>query len=267
MYRMTESSPPLVPSTFDWVQEPWGLLLRCLPLATAATHGWTTRMLALAGGNGRCEAAWRQLAASGGAERGAVRLVHQVHGASVVDASELDPARPPQADGLMSDASSVLLTIRVADCVPLLLADTRLGVVAAVHGGWRGTAAGIAEAAVERLVERYGSRPVDLRAALGPSIGPCCYTVGAEVIDAFRANGHDGGDLARWFVEGDGRIRLDLWGATRDRLIAVGVPAGSVYVSGLCTSCRPDWFFSYRREGAAAGRLAGFIRASGERRR
>ena len=94
----------------------------------------------------------------------------------------------------------------------------------------------------------------------GPSIGPCCYTVGAELMEAFRGAGQDHADLGRWFRHGE-RLQLDLWTANRDQLEAAGVPASAIHVSGLCTACHPDWFYSYRREGAAAGRLVGFIRA------
>ena len=154
-----------------------------------------------------------------------------------------------------------MLTVRVADCAALLIADSRRGAVAAVHAGWRGTAAGIAAVAVARLRELHGSDPRDLIAALGPSIGPCCYTVGAELMDAFRGAGQDEADLGRWFRHGE-RLQLDLWTANRDQLEAAGVPAAAIHVSGLCTACHPDWFYSYRREGTAAGRLVGFIRAS-----
>jgi YfiH family protein len=229
-----------------------------VPLAEITIHGWTTRDLAIVPG-AACEAEWHQLAAAGGVERASLAAVHQVHGASVVVA---DPgaAERPRADGLVSRDASILLTIRVADCAALLIADRRLGAVSAVHAGWRGTAAGIAGAAVARLRELHGSDPNDLVAALGPSIGPCCYRVGAELIDAFRASGHADADIDRWFRRGEG-LHLDLWAANRDQLAAAGVRPSSVFVSGLCTACHPEWFYSYRREGAAAGRLAAFIRA------
>jgi YfiH family protein len=234
--------------------------LQCVPLAAIALHGWTTRALAIAGGTDRSEAEWRHLADTGGVARESLASVHQVHGASLVDAAELGEGPRPRADGLMTRDASLLLTIRVADCVPLLLADTRLGVVAAVHAGWRGTAAGIAAAAVERLRNTCGIDPADLVAAIGPSIGPCCYTVGEDVRDAFRAGGHGEDSIGRWFRTAN-RLRLDLWSANRDQLTARGVAKDAVFVSGLCTACHPAWFSSYRREGAAAGRLVGFIRA------
>ena len=145
--------------------------------------------------------------------------------------------------------------------MPLLIADRRLGAVAAVHAGWRGTAGGIAGAAVSHLKSVYGSRAGDLMAALGPSIGPCCYSVGEELVGAFERNGH-GASVERWFLRGPG-VRLDLWRANREQLEAGGIPATAVFVSGLCTACHPEWFYSYRREGRAAGRLVGFIRTVG----
>jgi YfiH family protein len=192
--------------------------------------------------------------------------VTQVHGATVVRAHAGPAGERLRADGLASDNPDIVLTVRVADCVPLLLADARRGVVAAVHAGWRGTAAGIAGAAVSLLTGSFGCRPADVLAALGPSIGPCCYVVGPELIDAFRAEGH-GGAVDRWFGSQQARLRLNLWAANRDQLVAAGVPARSVFVSGLCTACQPDWFYSFRREGPATGRLVGFIRPGGATRR
>jgi polyphenol oxidase len=249
---------PALRAEFIWTDQPWGSLLQCVPLAAVAAHGWTTRELTIAGGAARCHAQWHQLAATGGVGERARVAVHQVHGATVIDAHEVDAAQPPEADGLVSRDPALMLTVRVADCVSLLIADSRLGVVAAVHAGWRGTAAGIAGAAVLRMRDLYGSRPGDLIAALGPSIGPCCYTVGPEPIEVFRDHGHAQRDLYRWFGAG-GRQRLDLWGANRDQLEAAGVPAATILVSELCTACHADWFYSHRREGAAAGRLVAFI--------
>ena len=105
--------------------------------------------------------------------RAGIVAVHQVHGAALLDADAVDAARPGKADGIVSRDPSKLLTVQTADCAPWLIADRRRGVVAAVHAGWRGTAAGIAGMAVKRMGELFGSRPGDLIAALGPSIGPC----------------------------------------------------------------------------------------------
>jgi polyphenol oxidase len=178
----------------------------------------------------------------------------------VIDVRPGEAHERPRADGLVSGDPSLMLSVRVADCAALLIADSRRGAVAAVHAGWRGTAAGIAAAAVAQLRKLHGSDPRDLVAALGPSIGPCCYTVGEELREAFRRAGQDDVDLGRWFRV-DERLELDLWTANRDQLEAAGVPGSAIHVSGLCTACHPEWFYSYRREGTAAGRLVGFIRA------
>jgi YfiH family protein len=253
--------PPRLPDAFTWNRQSWGALLQCVPLTRIAIHGWTTRELAIVGGPADCEAQWQQLASSGGVPRDSLAAVHQVHGAAVIDVRPGEAHERPQADGLVSGDPSLMLSVRVADCAALLIADRRRGAVAAVHAGWRGTAAGIAAAAVAQLRQLHRSDPRDLVAALGPSIGPCCYTVGEELIEAFREAGQDDVDLGRWFRHGE-RLELDLWTANRDQLEAAGVPRSAIYVSGLCTACHPEWFYSYRREGTAAGRLVGFIRAS-----
>ena len=265
MAAQPEPVPPVSSDAFTWSRQPWGWLLTCTPMTPTAVHGFTTRQLAIAGGAERCEAEWHQLAATAGVGRESVAAVTQVHGATIVHAHDLNRTGRPQGDGLVGSDPSVVLTVRVADCVPVLLADTRRGVVAAVHAGWRGTAAGIAAAAVSRLAERYGTAPGDLVAALGPSIGPCCYRVGQTLIEVFRREGH-GAAIERWFQRQHGRLHLHLWAANRDQLVVAGVPARSVFVSGLCTACLPAWFYSYRREGAATGRLVGFIRPLGATR-
>jgi polyphenol oxidase len=251
--------PPHLPDAFTWIQQPWGALLQCVPLARIAMHGWTTRELAIVGGAADCEPQWRQLAAAGGVPRDSLAAVHQVHGSAVIDVRAREARERPRADGLVSGDPSLMLSVRVADCAALLIGDSRRGAVAAVHAGWRGTAAGIAAAAVARLRDLHGSDPSDLVAALGPSIGPCCYTVGEELIEAFRGGRQNGVDLGRWFRHGE-HLQLDLWTANRDQLEAAGVPGSAIHVSGLCTACHPEWFYSYRREGTTAGRLVGFIR-------
>ena len=185
-----------------------------------------------------------------------MRHLKQVHGARVVHTEWPADAEPPEADAAVSTDSWRVLSVRTADCVPLLLADARSGAVAAVHAGWRGSAAGIVARAVRRLVDTAGAGPADVVAAVGPSIGPCCYRVGAELVEAFERGGHDAG---AWFSERDG-LYLDLWRATRDQLLAAGVRDDRTHIAGLCTACHEPWFHSYRRDGAAAGRLVGYIR-------
>src|SRR5688572_1904571 len=137
---------PTLPDAFYWTEETWGAALRCRPLETIAQHLFTTRQLALSSGDG-----YRQLAASIGALE--VALVNQVHGNAVVAVRRGLPRddHPVDADVLVSDDPAVSVAVRAADCVPLLLADPATGTVAAVHAGWRGTAARAAVAAVDAL--------------------------------------------------------------------------------------------------------------------
>ena len=201
-----------------------------------------------------------------------VAMVNQVHGRTVVvirRGSTVSTVRPA-ADVLVSDAASTAIAVRVADCVPLLMADRARGVVAAVHAGWRGTAARAAAAAVEALGREFGTRPADVVAAIGPSIGACCYEVGPELVDAFAVEGHERYLIDRWFLapspprgsQDRPRLRLDVAGANRDQLVLAGVPEDQIYLSGLCTAMHLDVLTSYRVEKEKAGRLAGAIRAN-----
>jgi YfiH family protein len=166
----------------------------------------------------------------------------------------------------MTDQRGVALVVRVADCVPLLMADPRTGAVAAVHAGWRGTAAGIADAAVRRLHQQYGCKPEDIVAAIGPCIGACCYQVGPEVREAFSSTSSTTAtpvDVDAWFTpdphRGD-RLRFDGGAANRDQLIAAGLNPANVHLARLCTMTHLSHFYSYRAEGAGTGRLLGVIR-------
>ena len=136
--------------------------------------------------------------------------------------------------------------------LPVVLFDPRQRRLAAAHAGWRGTAQAVSPAAVMSLT-RAGSAPEDLVVAIGPSIGPCCYEVDAPVIDRFEAVFP--GVSEAWFTpKGPGKWMLDLWRANVDQLRQAGVRAERIEVLGLCTGCRPDLLFSYRRE-RGAGRL------------
>jgi len=183
-------------------------------------------------------------------------ILQQVHGASVLQAADVMQATSScEADGVVAiraasgtSAGAALPAVRWADCVPVLLADRGGAAVAAVHAGWRGTAAGVVPAAVRRLRER-GTRPADLCAAVGPAIGGCCYEVGDEVIRAVsRASGAD----AEMLVARGGR--LDLRRAVGLQLEREGLGRSAIHVAPWCTYCSADLFFSYRREGAGSGR-------------
>ena len=146
--------------------------------------------------------------------------------------------------------------MKVADCVPILMADKAGRGVAAVHAGWRGAAAGVVERAVEALSLETASPPADIVAAVGPSIGVCCYEVGDEVRAAFTAIEPAS---ARHFTPSADRWRLDLWEAVGQRLASAGVVRENTHVAALCTATHLDWFHSYRKQGAAAGRMLGVI--------
>jgi YfiH family protein len=167
----------------------------------------------------------------------------QVHSAVCVDACGR-AGKLGRGDALLSNVPGTLVGVRTADCLPILLADERRRAVAAVHAGWRGTVAGIAARAVEAMHERFGTRPEDLHAAIGPGIGACCYEVGPEVAAHFGV---------------EGRAKIDLAGANRQQLAAAGLGEDRIYVCGLCTMCLAAEFHSFRRDGERAGRMYSVI--------
>jgi YfiH family protein len=216
--------------------------------------------------------------------------LRQFH-SDVIHVASAPPApaeETPQADALATRVPGLLLGIQTADCVPILLADTRRCVVAAIHAGWRGTLARIAVKALGRMRMEFGTRPGDVVAALGPAIGRCCYEVGPEVAQAFAtqfpgaANWFDGpfeqlshGEEPLWLpwltmmppghVPPPPRVQLDLRAANRWQLMDAGVPETQIDVSDLCTACRTDLLFSYRREGAKTGRMMTVIGVRGKK--
>ena len=245
-----------------------------------APHFFTTRdwpLGASVGGDGG--EAWAEIAAAVPVDVNRLIRVQQVHGAGVLVWRAGDvrwPARP-QADIIINSDPAVALAVQSADCVPLLFVDQRTGAVAAAHAGWRGLAARVPRATVEALGRELGSRPVDLIVAVGPSIGACCYEVGADVRGRFEAAGFSQADLDRW-----SRARpqptaanpsmagmpsstrpdhwyFDCWSATRDGLVEAGVPRAQIFSADLCTASHPRAFCSYRRDGSPAGRMAAVI--------
>lgn len=190
----------------------------------------------------------------------------QAHGARIYDTRGL---RVPGADGpggpfllrvagydgFTADRPGLLLTVGVADCVPALLYGPGAGVVALLHAGWRGIAAGILPAALDRLLEA-GVRPTDVLAWWGPAVGPCCYPVGEEVVEALRAT-EAGPETDAWVHRGPDGPRVDLRQALTRQAVARGVPESAVTASDRCTSCAADLFFSHRRD-PNGGRMLAF---------
>ena len=181
-------------------------------------------------------------------------------------------------DAEVSDRPNVLLAVQTADCVPILLVDTKKRAVAAVHAGWRGTVKRIAEKVVGHMRMHFGSEPADLLAAIGPAIGNCCYEVGTEIAADFFSQFADAPAFFDEFRTGDEpnpvqwlnqmppghqpppkNVLLDLHRANESQLKRAGVQARNISVSNLCTACRPDLLFSYRKQGARSGRLMAAI--------
>ena len=169
-----------------------------------------------------------------------IRTVKQIHSDIVQDA-----AGPlGEGDALVSNQRGVLVGVKTADCVPILIVDPTTQIVAAIHAGWRGTARGIAAAAVRDITVRWQTDPRNLRAAIGPAIGGCCYEVGPEVARHFG-------------VEAAGAVHLDLARINELQLRCAGV--ANVWKSSDCTFCAANRFYSYRREREQAGRMVSFI--------
>ena len=190
----------------------------------------------------------------------------QVHEATVREVKDETDAKcdTERCDALVTDHANLLLAVKTADCVPVLLADTRTSAMAAIHAGWRGTLAGIVEKTLGQMAARYGTRGEDVCAAIGPSAAACCYEVGAEVVHAFRQNFKDADELLTP-TERDGHARIDLPRANRNQLVLAGVNAAHIHIAPLCTMCRNDLFFSYRREKLAQGRVGRSFSVIGKR--
>ena len=187
-------------------------------------------------------------------------------------------AEPHKGDASFTNSRSILLGVQTADCVPILLVDPKKRAVAAIHAGWRGTLARIAEKTIGEMRMHFGSNPADILAALGPAIGGCCYEVGTELVTEFASQFPDAEDYfdeprtgeepnpLQWLNRmppghqpPPKNVRLDLRKANRAQLLAAGLRDANIFVSNMCTACHTDLFFSYRREAARSGRLLSVI--------
>jgi hypothetical protein len=202
--------------------------------------------------------------------------LRQIH-SDIIHSVDSPPDSQLVGDGLVTSAPGLLLGIQTADCLPIILVDPHHRAVGVFHAGWRGTVKRIVEKGVGEMRRRFGSRPRDLKAAIGPGIHGCCYEVGPEVRDQFASQFAYAAKLFREVEESDPvrekypmlfltarapghsdlpkKIFLDLVEANRQQLLAVGVPPKSIEASTLCTYCRTDLLFSYRAEKGKTGRM------------
>lgn len=183
-----------------------------------------------------------------------------------------------KGDASFTNTLGLLLGVQTADCVPILLVDPKKRAVAAVHAGWRGTLARIAQKTVGEMRMRFGSNQADILAALGPAIGGCCYEVGTELVTEFTSQFADAEDYFDELRTGEepnplqwlnmkppghqpppNNVHLDLRKANRAQLLTAGLPDANIFDSDLCTACHTDLLFSYRKEGVKSGRLLSVI--------
>jgi YfiH family protein len=200
----------------------------------------------------------------------------QIH-SDVIHLFDAAPVNPCRGDASVTNRLGLLLAVQTADCVPILLVDLKKRAIAAVHAGWRGTLQRIVAKAIGKMQMEFGTKPADLLAAIGPSIGGC-YEVGTEVATQFLSQFAEAPDWFDEFRTGDEpnpiqwlnmmppghqpppkNVLLDLRKANRAQLLGTGLGASNIYVSDLCTACRRDLLFSYRQEGPQSGRLMSVI--------
>lgn len=199
----------------------------------------------------------KKLCAALGIPAGRLLTLRQVHGAEVLIFKENPKALtyPLPYDAVITDKKRVALGIWTADCLPILMIDRSKKVIGAVHAGWRGMWRGVVQKAARTMIEAFESTPEDILAGIGPGIGPCCYEVGTDVQSLFQ----DASDSSHQFIqEREGRTYLDLSRAAQLELSHVGIPPENIEAIPLCTACRKDLFFSYRRDNKT-GRQLNFI--------
>jgi len=204
--------------------------------------------------------------------------LRQIH-SDIIHCVDSVPKDPLVGDGLLTATPGLLLAVQTADCLPVILVDTKQRVVGVFHAGWRGTVKRIVEKGVGEMFRSFGSRPRDLKAAIGPGIQGCCYEVGEEVRTKFESQFAYAGSLFREVNQSDPvrekypllflnvrapghgelskKIFLDLVEANRQQLLAASVPKKNIEASPLCTNCHLELLFSYRAEKGKTGRMMG----------
>jgi polyphenol oxidase len=219
-------------------------------------------------------------AAVGAGRRFRLVTLKQIH-SSNIHVLNGSPKRLLAGDGVITNKPGLLLSIQTADCVPVLLVDTKSKAVGAFHAGWRGTAKRIVEKGIGMMQMAYGSEPRDIRAAIGPCIQQCCYAVGPEVVDEFHSQFPYAAELFKDIFDDDpvktkypllfmtarapghGPVgkqpHLDLTEANRRQLVEAGVLAENIWASGLCTGCNTDRLFSHRKEDGFTGRMMAVV--------
>lgn len=242
-------------------------------------HAFTTRR----GGVSRGPYQWLNLASHVGDDPGAVAanrisissalgcsiedmvVGQQVHGDRVHIVRENDRGRGaldfsgaiPDADSLVTNLPGVLLSSYYADCVPVMLLDPVQKAIGLAHAGWKGTVKKIAAATLKAMAAAFGTKPGNCLAVIAPSIGPCCYEVDQPVILSFTGAGFDPGPFTK--PAGDGRWKLNLQEANRITLVESGIKHHNIGLTGMCTACSPDLFFSYRGQSGKCGRMASLM--------
>ena len=208
---------------------------------------------------------FRRFCRAVGTDADALVKNRQVHGTTIRSVTRADvlsdPSLPGEfpADGLVTDQPGVCLTIFSGDCIPILLYDPIRRVIAAVHAGWRGPAAGAAAQGVLAMTERYGCRPEDILAAIGPGIAPCCFQTHADVPDGLRAGLGAAAQDFIFPISGTDKFHVDLKGANARWLERTGLDPARIALCPDCTACRLDRFWSHRIQGTRRGSMAAMI--------
>lgn len=209
---------------------------------------------------------YRRLEMATGIETRAMVSSHQVHGVNVYKATEADrgkgiavfPTDINEVDGLVTNISKLPLITFYADCVPLFFLDVKNKAVGVSHSGWKGTYEGIGERTVFKMKEEFGSSAKDLIAAIGPSIGPCCYEVSDDLAERFIEKFWNYKDIAIKNLKTQ-RQHINLWSINRQILEGSGIPASNITVAEICTMCHKDIYFSFRGDNKTTGSLAAII--------